>query len=345
MKDSNAAASSRRSSVRRQKTRRIRRRLSADLYLSLMALFTLLACVALLPFFFYRLANGEMAAAFGNGAVVLFLIGAFAYAWIRGETLGARRAIAVFMALGCVYMIAYVGNPPYWVFPILVANFLIVGWRLALTVNVSMVLVTVLTAPVFERTVEIMSFLTSITLVALFAMSFVLYTNFHRDRLSAMVERDPLTGALNRRALSGHLEEALASAGKIGYDHALAVMDLDDFKQINDLYGHHAGDRVLVDFSKRVMQVIRRGDMFYRLGGEEFVLLLGNTDREGAEVALNKLHSEIREALTMDDGPVTVSIGVALGRARENWSEWLARADHAMYQAKRDGKDRVVFAD
>ncbi|TVS11423.1 MAG: GGDEF domain-containing protein, partial [Wenzhouxiangella sp.] len=262
-----------------------------------------------------------------------------------GRTAGARKAVVVFMALGCIYMVNYVGHLPYWVFPTVVANFLLVGWRFGLAVNTLLIAVVMLGVPLQDGLVDSLSFMTAVTMVALFSMFFVIYTNFHRRRLNALVERDPLTDALNRRALSADLEEALAGAGKVGQDHALVVMDLDDFKQINDLYGHEVGDQVLVSLSQRVMQFIRRGDRFYRLGGEEFVVLLSHTDREGAEVALDKIRVELREALEMEDGPVTVSIGVAVGQPGETWSQWLSRADLAMYEAKRLGKDRVVFAD
>ena len=339
------AAKHRATVMRGLRPQQMRRRLSADFHLSLLVLFTALACVALFPFFLYRAATGNVAAAVGNGGVIVFLLLALAHAWFSGRTGGARKSVVVFIALGCIYMVAYVGHLPYWVFPTVVANFLLVSWRFGLTVNALLVAVIMIFAPGDGEIVDQLAFLTAIVLVAMFAMFFVIYTNFHRHRLNALAERDPLTDALNRRTLSTDLEEALAGAGAVGQDHALVVLDLDNFKKINDLYGHEVGDEVLVKLSKRVQQMIRRGDRFYRLGGEEFVILLSNTDRPGADVVLRKIHADLRERLEIDDRPVTVSFGVAVGQAGESWSQWLSRADHAMYQAKRDGKDRVVFAD
>lgn len=323
----------------------VRIRLSTDFYMSLLVVFALIAISALLPFFVFRLITGDLAAAIGNGVVIVFLMGAFVFAWCTGRTRLATHAIVVGMALACLYMVAVIGHPTHWVYPTVVANFMLVKWRFALIVNLVLVALILTMAPPYPTLVETLSFVTALVLVAAFAMFFVIHTDFHRERLSVLLEHDALTGALNRRALGGHLEQALARLAKSGDESALAVMDLDDFKQINDLHGHETGDRILVDLTRTVISETRRGDQFYRLGGEEFVLLLANTDRSGAVTIFDKLHPALREPLELEDGPVTVSVGVAMPRQGDSWSSWLARADEAMYKAKARGKDCIVFAD
>lgn len=324
---------------------RIRKRLELDFNLALLGLFSLVAILALLPFFIYRASTGNMEAALGNGAVIVAVVISFAYAWFTGRTDGVRHVIVVCMAVICTYMVTYVGHIPFWVFPTVVVNFMLVHWRFALLVNLIMLLAVILNSPYFEETVDVASFVTAVAMVGFFSMVFASYTHFHRDRLGALVERDPLTGALNRRALVAHLDQSIASAIKFGHEHALVVLDLDDFKRVNDRYGHETGDRVLTDFARRVVCECRRGDLLYRLGGDEFVLLLSNTDWDGAQTAVNKLHRQIHEHPDPEVGEIRVSMGTAVSRPDESWQDWLARADRAMYLAKASGKDQVVFSD
>lgn len=322
-----------------------RQRLSDDFYLALVFLFVVLTVGTLGPFVIYRIAIGDFPAAIGISLVILLALGVFAYCWWTGRTAGARRLVVVGMTLASTSLTVAVIHLPYWTFATMVSNFMLVPWRFALPVNALMVLAVLVGAPFFADTHEMVSYLAAMSMVALFSLIFVIVTDFHRDRLSEKVERDPLTGARNRSSLGAHLEQALLGTTKLGQTHTLAFMDLDDFKRVNDLYGHPTGDRVLVDFSRLVMREIRRGDLLYRLGGEEFVLLLSQVDRAGAEVVLSKLHVAVGAGLAVEDGPVTVSIGAAVGRSGQNWPDWLARADEAMYEAKRLGKNRIVYAD
>lgn len=324
---------------------RLRRRLSGDFHLSLITLFTVLVTLVLLPFVFYRAALGHYAAAVGNAATVGVLLLAFGYSWMTGRTGGARRAIVIFMSLACVLMVVIVGHLPYWTFPTVVANFMLVGWRFAMVTSILMLAAVVVGAPFFEQAADIFSYLAAVVMVGLFSMIFVVNTNFHRDRLSAMVSRDALTGALNRRLLRDDLSDAIRRAERRGHPATLALLDLDNFKQVNDRQGHEVGDQVLIDLTRIVDSQRRQSDRFYRLGGEEFVLLLNHTDQKGAATAMEKLIEAVRSELHSPTGPVTVSIGVAAHRSGETWSEWLARADQAMYRAKSEGKDQVVFAD
>lgn len=310
-----------------------------------MFLFVALPVGTLTPFVIYRVAIGHYPAAFGISLVIVLALGAFAYCWRTGRTSGARRLVVVGMTMASTFLTVAVIHLPYWTFATLVSNFMLVPWRFALPVNALMVLAVLVGAPFFADTHETVSYLAAMSMVALFALFFVIVTDFHRDRLSERVERDPLTGARNRSSLGTHLEQALFGMTKLGQSHTLAFMDLDDFKRVNDLYGHPTGDRVLVDFCRLVMREIRRGDLLYRLGGEELVLLLSQVDRAGAEVVLNKLHAAVGSGLSVEDGPVTVSVGAAVAGPGETWSEWLARADTAMYEAKRQGKNRIVYAD
>jgi diguanylate cyclase (GGDEF)-like protein len=152
--------------------------------------------------------------------------------------------------------------------------------------------------------------------------------------------RDPLTGLHNRRALEQRFAAGLAQP------LALAVIDVDHFKQINDRGGHAAGDEVLRALGALLQQGLRRGDAVYRTGGEEFVLLLPGADGAGALQRLERLRQATAEAtLPGAPGPVTLSAGVAeAGQQGDTLDELLAAADAALYRAKAAGRNRVFIA-
>ncbi len=321
------------------------RRLGGDFHLSLMAVFVLLSTLALLPFFVYRAAIGDHPSALINAGTLLVIYVGFAYSWATGNTDIPRKLIVVFLSLICIYMVVFAGRLPYWMFPIIVANFMLVGWRFALPVNLLMGLAIGFSTTLFPDLSDTVSFFAAAGMVGFFSMIFAINTNFHRDRLNEMVSRDALTGALNRRVLRDDLTDAIKRSRRHDQPVAVGLLDLDNFKQINDQQGHEVGDQVLIDLTRMVSAQNRTSDRFYRLGGEEFVLLLSDTDREGAATAMDKLVARLRSELKSPAGPVTVSIGMAMLHPDESWSQWLARADQAMYRAKSEGKDRVVFAD
>ena len=158
--------------------------------------------------------------------------------------------------------------------------------------------------------------------------------------------RDPLTGLHNRRALQLQFDDAVKQARAIGLPLALALIDVDHFKRINDEVGHAAGDAVLCALGARLRGAMRHGEAAYRLGGEEFALLLPGADAGLALARMHALRAEIASApLEGAPGPVTLSAGIALlGPQAQTLGELLRRADAAMYRAKAGGRDRVELA-
>jgi diguanylate cyclase (GGDEF)-like protein len=158
---------------------------------------------------------------------------------------------------------------------------------------------------------------------------------------------DQLTGMLNRHALSLRVEELTEQARINGEPIGLIVCDIDRFKLINDTFGHAAGDDVLRDLSYLLRKQLRAFDLIYRLGGEEFLVLLPGAELESA----TELAGRLREAVAAEPlGPgvsVTMSLGVCVSRHDEafDYKAVFARADAALYEAKRGGRDRVSVAD
>lgn len=156
---------------------------------------------------------------------------------------------------------------------------------------------------------------------------------------------DPLTGALNRRGFEEASQREAARAQRNGTPLALALLDLDDFKRLNDTLGHQVGDAALVHLVRVLRRAMRPSDVLARFGGEEFVLLLPETGLPLAEAALARFQRELAALPVPDGGAVlTFSAGVTCHRPDEALETTMRRADAATYLAKRSGKNRVVTA-
>jgi diguanylate cyclase (GGDEF)-like protein len=165
-------------------------------------------------------------------------------------------------------------------------------------------------------------------------------------RLERLAHTDELTRALNRRSLLPRLTQEIARAARYAKPLSLALIDLDHFKRVNDTHGHLLGDRVLAEFAERVRETVRTADILVRWGGEEFVLVLPETDAAAARVVAERVRAAV--ATRTFAGPVavaqTASIGLGTWRAGETPKALLARVDAAAYDAKAAGRDRVVIA-
>ncbi len=168
------------------------------------------------------------------------------------------------------------------------------------------------------------------------------------QHLSELVREDQLTGSLNRRGLDDVFERETARSDRRGTPLCIAVLDLDDFKKLNDTYGHIAGDAALKHLVKIVKETLRSMDVIARFGGEEFLILMPETTVEAAASTMTRLQRELTKHFFLHDNEkvlITFSAGVALRRPNEEQTELVKRADKAMYTAKQTGKNRVVVAD
>jgi two-component system cell cycle response regulator len=176
------------------------------------------------------------------------------------------------------------------------------------------------------------------------------YADRLREKVQHSIELsivDPLTGLNNRRFLENHLAATLEQARVRHKPVSLMILDIDHFKQVNDTYGHQAGDEVLKGFSDRIRRIIRGGDLLCRLGGEEFVVVMPNVPLDVARRVAERARVSIEEAPFVIEKsgrtiPITVSIGLA-ERGRDAEADALyQRADKALYRSKAEGRNRVT---
>ena len=165
------------------------------------------------------------------------------------------------------------------------------------------------------------------------------------EAASEKVREDHLTGALNRRGLDTAFVAEIARADREARPLSVAVIDIDNFKQLNDRLGHQAGDGALVHLVQVVKDTLRPTDVVARYGGEEFVVLLINTPLDEAQAVMTRLQRELTKRFFLHDNQkilITFSAGVTQFQPGDNQDSVIARADDAMYQAKKTGKNKVV---
>lgn len=325
----------------RQLLARLRHRVGTDFRFAILSLFGFGATAGIVPFAGYRFATGNWKAGVMDLVIVILLLSPVVWAMTRTSTRGPAILQVLLAACACVAATILLGRDGVlWTYCFLVASFFLVERVMAMSLGLGVVALIVLLGNGFGELHEHLAYMVTASVVSLFAFIFATRTDQQRLQLESLASHDPLTGAGNRRLMETELEESVALFQRRPRPTMLAVVDMDHFKQINDRYGHEAGDRVLADFAAIVRGRLRKMDRLYRLGGEEFVLLLPATPLSALPSVLERLQEALRAELRSPGGPVTVSMGAAALHVDEAWSEWLARADAALYRAKHGGRDR-----
>jgi diguanylate cyclase len=174
------------------------------------------------------------------------------------------------------------------------------------------------------------------------------YLQSELTRVSAKVREDQLTGALNRRGLQEEFERSSAASERRSEPLSLALLDIDNFKALNDTFGHAAGDNALIHLANVIRSSVRPMDVVCRYGGEEFVILLPGTSLQDSVTVVSRLQRELTKRFFLHDNQrllITFSAGLAERRPGETRDQAIERADRAMYEAKRAGKNRVLTAE
>jgi len=168
------------------------------------------------------------------------------------------------------------------------------------------------------------------------------------EEVSEKMHEDQLTGALNRRGMDEAMDREIKRADRQQTSVSVALLDIDNFKQLNDTLGHQAGDQALVHLTTVIKETLRPTDEVARYGGEEFIIIMSETALEEAMATITRLQRELTKKFFLHNNErklITFSAGVALRITNEAAEDVIARADKAMYQAKKAGKNRVVAAD
>lgn len=319
-------------------------KLRQDSHLALVMLFGIALSAMVLPFAVYRFVNGQVLSAMIDVTIVACVSIGVLHAYRHGNTARVALLLASISSIGCI-AIAYLAGPagPIWLFGVVLSNFLLVERKRAVLIS-AIGIAAVASSPLALPELGMKAvFIGSSVLVCAFAYIFAWRSDVQRRQLEDLALLDPLTGASNRRAMSAELEIAMNQSSRSGKPLGLIIFDLDFFKRINDRYGHDAGDTVLIQIADVVRGAIRRSDRFFRLGGEEFALLIPDTSASALRDIAEKVRLAVMRNVQCGDLDVTASLGASILRSGETANVWRARADAAMYRAKHEGRNRTVI--
>jgi diguanylate cyclase (GGDEF)-like protein len=304
-----------------------------------------LSIPSILPFGVYRLLQGSWASALVDMVLVLGMLAVIVHVWRTGRYKVASLLVTIFYSAGMLITIHLRGETlVYWVYPTMIAAYFVLRPSVALSINSFTLvgMVTILLAKL--EVVNLLTIVVTVGLVNLFAYIFAYRTGLQNKELHTAVELDFLTGVGNRRALERKLAEH-AQERRPQLESSLLLLDLDHFKQVNDQYGHAAGDKVLARLAELMRRHTRSSDRIFRYGGEEFAILASGAGLSSAARLAEGLRAAVAAATLLEGHPITISVGVAYMDKAFTPADWLAQADKMLYAAKQGGRNAVRVAE
>lgn len=325
-------------------------RLKQDFQLSIITLVGLCSLIGITPYIVFRLLEGNLWVGLVDTFLVISTGFSVVYAWRTGDTIRPGQFLALIYSSGAVLVSINLGvNGLFWFYTLILFNFFVVPPVQSAVATISALAVLCLygyvnPGLVFESHYQMTSFAVTCLIASLFSSVFAYRGRLQRKQLIELATLDPLTRAGNRRAMDSELDIALADYRRHSTHYGMLVLDLDLFKAVNDAHGHKIGDHVLTEFSRIVRQSCRQSDRLFRMGGEEFVLLLPMVDRTGLEQAASHIRQSVAEQLRSPGGPVTVSIGGCMLHDHVSSDDWMHEADQCLYKAKDLGRNGYVIS-
>ena len=233
----------------------------------------------------------------------------------------------------------------FWAFPATIAAYFLLRPKEAALVNGLAILSLIPALVMHMEYLEIASLLVTLVLNNIFSFIFARNMHLHHQELELQATRDSLTGAANRRLFDEKIRECLVLNKRYPESTVLIMLDIDHFKSINDEFGHVRGDEVLIALVDLLRSRLRESDGFFRIGGEEFAILLQRIAPEVAVKVAEDIRLLVEKSQLLPTMNVTVSLGLAPCRETDSSRSWVERADRALYQAKSDGRNRTHIED
>jgi diguanylate cyclase (GGDEF)-like protein len=305
------------------------------------------AATLIMPFGFYHLSHQYVG--IGIGAVITAL-SLYLVAWLSHRKTYKTIYTFIWLTPFTTFFVAYLTNllgitGTYWCYSTLILYYFMMSERQAWASNIIFAVVNVpLVWSLFE-TAEATRFTVTFTLVSVYSAIFLHIVARQYSALQKMAITDKLTGLYNRTLLNDSLEQAIHQAQRTNTPFSLIIMDVDHFKKINDELGHEVGDNVLVQLGVFIKEFLRDSDKVFRIGGEEFLILLYNTDEPNSIDIAEKIRKGIENLSLIPGRTVTVSIGVAGLGSVSDWKQWMKICDKNLYEAKNMGRNRVVVCE
>lgn len=309
--------------------------------------FSLAGIILILPFSLHNLYHGRVFSGSMSLLVVLiFLIDAVAMRKGKSPPV-PPYLVFVPIIIGIAVTIKNLGFiAAVWIYPAIVLFFFILPRLHANITSILMALVTTLAALYFKYDIQVATrILAAAFLTIVFINILFDFINQLNEKLYHAAIVDELTGAYNRRHMNAMLANAINYKNRFNTDYSVLTIDIDHFKSINDDYGHSVGDNVLQKFTELMQQTLRKVDIVFRVGGEEFNVLLPESGLQQAVLVAEKIRETIQNELKLYNRKITISIGVGELKSGESMDDLLKRCDKALYKSKDLGRNRVCRAD
>lgn len=304
-----------------------------------------IGALGIAPFAVLRFLHGQYVIAILDSVLVAGLVGLGVMVYRTRKIRVASVLISILCVLGVLATVYLIGiQQLYWAYPTAIVAFYLLKPREAVILIVAMI--AALAPRLMQSGIGIQPVVFTITMAVMgtFAYAFAVITNRQQALLTGMATKDPLTGAGNRRALETKLEGLVTKRERSDEPASLIILDLDHFKAVNDTHGHAAGDQILCSVTDILDLRIRATDSLYRIGGEEFVVVLEGQNLDRAAHLAEQLRTLIEANELAPDRSVTISLGVAQLRRGETCGDWLQRADDALFRAKANGRNSTQLA-
>lgn len=230
----------------------------------------------------------------------------------------------------------------FWTYPSMIAFYFILPERQAWVASALLLLIVALQGYAVLELSLLTRILSTLFAVGIFSAIFIRIITQHQEIIEKNAITDALTGLYNRKFLNTVLDDAIQQHRRSHLPMSLLALDIDHFKTINDTYGHDAGDKVLQELADILKERLRATDHAFRCGGEEFLVLLYNTELSAANDVAETIRSRVENTVFIPEHSVTISIGVSTLNTQEDRSAWLKRSDEKLYEAKTTGRNRVI---
>lgn len=299
--------------------------------------------ILILPFAVSNLMKGENLLATFNFLVILILLIDAIYRHFRRELpiAPAVAFIAIILNISLTIIeINLIGI--LWIYPTFILMFFVLTRKTANIIGIFSIILITGMAYYSEQSIQATTrVLASMILTVIFVNMIVKIIVELQNKLRDSSIIDELTQAYNRRYLNDALENAIARLKRYDNNISLILLDIDHFKKINDTFGHSAGDHVLKELVQIIWGTLRTIDMVFRMGGEEFIILLPETTLSNATQVAEKLRLKIQEKPIVNSTKVTISAGVIQLDKSESIDELMKRVDELLYKAKNSGRNRI----
>ncbi|WP_156312414.1 GGDEF domain-containing protein [Marinagarivorans algicola] len=322
----------------------IRGRLRADFHLSVVCILGVFVTLTLSPFVVFRALEGQWIIFFLDLCMVIATIGIASYGWLTRNSQAAAMIMAT--SISCGFVLTTFNNnevSPYWLYAMVLFSFSLVPPRHAALLSCFGFCAVITHPSTFPSIVHVTTFSITLGATALFSYIFAKRNEYQRQALVEIARTDVLTNIGNRRAFNEEFAIALANVRRLKYRIAVALLDIDYFKSINDNYGHESGDNVLMAMTEVIKNNIRPQDRLFRVGGEEFCLIITNIEETPVKDSMNRLRKVLAHSQLIAHKQVTVSMGVTHITAKDSLESCLKRADEGLYEAKNNGRNQVVY--